>query len=101
MDSKEDQNPFDQLEGLLEKQIQLATQNKYADVESITETTNSLVKQLSNKKPDDFKQKQERILQLYKKLDLILSAEKKLVKDQQQQADNVRKIINTYHIPSR
>jgi ElaB/YqjD/DUF883 family membrane-anchored ribosome-binding protein len=100
MDPQENLNPLEQLESLLEKQIQLAIKNRYKDVESLTEKANLLLKQIADNKPTEipnFKEKQNHILELYKKLELILKTEQKLIKDEQQQAGNVRKIINVYH----
>lgn len=93
------QNPFVLLESLLEKQIQLARRDRYRDVEAFAEKTSSLLKEITENKPadtPDFRQKYNHILQLYKELELILSAEKQSVRQRQQKAGNVRKTMEVY-----
>lgn len=87
------------LQSLLEKQIDLARKGNFNGVEVLTEQAGSDIEKLFKKKPigrSDIKNRSENLLKLYKKLELMLAAEKLTIKKQQEQVDNVRKIISAY-----
>jgi len=99
MNTDVETNLLAELEYLLEKQIKLALKSDYKGVETLAEQAGGFLKKIIKMKPSDipdFKKRRDNLLELYKKLELILATEKSIVKKQQQQANNVRKIISVY-----
>jgi vacuolar-type H+-ATPase subunit H len=90
---------FDSLEQLLQKQIEMAETGNYKAVEKFAIEADCEIKKILTNKPTqipDFENKRKNILKMYKKLELMLSAEKENVKGQQKTVDNVRKTLSAY-----
>jgi hypothetical protein len=91
---------MDNLEKVLQKQIELTLQGNFKAVEKLTEQAGCEIKKILSQKLTeipDFENKRKNILKMYEKLNLMLSAEKEIVKGQQRMADNVRKTLSAYH----
>jgi hypothetical protein len=96
----EQTNIMDNLEQVLQKQIEMTLKGNFKAVEKLTEDADREIKKILAKKTTeipDFETKRQRILKMYEELDLMLSAEKEIVKGQQKMADNVRKTLSAYH----
>jgi len=96
MNSNAQTTPLDTLQKLLERQIELAQKGNYTAVEKLVEQTNELIAAALNNINANTIAKVIHISNLYKKLDLMLNAEKTLVKSQQKTVDNVRKTLSLY-----
>jgi len=99
MNADEKTSPLYELGYLLEKQIQAAMKSNFKTVEKLTEQTEIKIQELlKNKLPPnpDFEKQHKYVLDLYKKLDLILAGEKACLLNQQKAVDNVRKTLNVY-----
>jgi len=100
MDTELEQHSLAELENLLENQIKMALKSDYKGVEASAEQAGNLLKEIIKMKPSkipDFEKRRDHLLELYKRLELMLATEKKTVRTQQQKADNIRKIISVYH----
>jgi len=103
MDADEQKQLLDMLQNQLEKQIELARQGNYKQVELIAEENDDTLKRIVAQKtstPEIFEKRRNHILTLYKKLEVMIAAEKSIVENQQHQADNVRKTLGIYRTSS-
>lgn len=99
MNADEQKNLLDKLQNRLEKQIELASQGNYKQVELIAEQNGEIITKIAEQRTfadENLKTQREHILSLYKKLELMIAAEKSIILNQQQQTDNVRKTLNIY-----
>jgi len=90
---------LDNLQNLLEQQIELARKGNYNTIEALAKQAGPSVEKIAKIKSfgrPEFDNRRKHLLELYKKLELMLVAEKTSVKKQQKQVDNVRKILNAY-----
>jgi CRISPR/Cas system CSM-associated protein Csm2 small subunit len=91
---------LDNLQNLLEKQIEMARRSDYRRVEELVGQAETIVNQISKMKcleTAQFDGRRKQLTKLYKKLELILTADKDSVADQLQQVGNVRKTLAAYH----
>lgn len=99
MKTDEQKHLLDNLQSLLEKQIEMARKGNYRHVELLAEQAGSAVEKIAKIKSfgrPEFDDRRKHLLELYKKLELMLEAEKASVERQQKQVDNVRKILKAY-----
>ena len=99
MKTDEQKHLLDNLQSLLEKQIEMARKGNYHHVELLVEQAGSVVEKIAKIKSfgrPEFDDRRKHLLELYKKLELMLEAEKASVERQQKQVDNVRKILKAY-----
>ncbi len=99
MNTDEQSHLLDNLQGLLEKQIEMARKGNYRHVKVLAEQATPAVEKIIKIKlscQPEFDYRRKHLLQLYKKLELMLEAEKASVVRQQKQVDNVRKILRAY-----
>lgn len=99
MKTDEQTDTLDNLHQLLERQIKLALKGNYKAVEELAlEADSEIKKGITIKKiTRDAKSRYEQVLNLYKKLELMLNTEKDIVKNQQKAVDNVRKSLSAYN----
>ena len=89
----------DELQSLLEKQIEMARRSNLRRVEALAEQADSVVEKIVKTKTFDqpeFDSQRKLMVKLYKKLQLILAAEKDSVGRQLRQVGNVRKTLKAY-----
>lgn len=82
---------LDQLQGLLEKQIELTRQGSVIDIERLSSQANSLVEKIAQEgilEQVEFENRRERLQKLYKDLHLALTANKA---DTAEKLDRIRK----------
>lgn len=99
MSADEQKRLLDNLQSLLEKQIELARKSNFHGVEMLAEQAGTAIEKITKMEPSgqpDSENRREHLLKLYKKLELMLAAEKTSVKRQQNQVDNARKVLSAY-----
>ncbi len=90
---------LDELEGILEAQISLARRGKIGDVERLSEQAGCLVKKMAQEgisESVEFRPRQEKLQELYRRLVLIVTAAKAQAAEQLQQVGQGRKMLETY-----
>lgn len=90
---------LDELQGLLEKQIEMARRSNLRRAEALVEQADSAVEKIVKTKTFDqpkYDCQRKHIVKLYKKLQLILTAGKDSVGKQLRQVGNVRKTLKAY-----
>jgi hypothetical protein len=95
----EQKHLLDDLQSLLEKQIEMVRKGNYRHVEVLAEQASSVIEKIAKIKSfgrPEFDDRRKHLLELYKKLELMIEAEKASVERQQKQVDNVRKILKAY-----
>ena len=89
----------DDLQGLLEKQIEMARRGNLRRVEALAEQADSVISKIAQVKtpeqPDLIRQRQ-RLTELYKQLELMLSANKDNIARQLRQTKGIRKTLQAY-----
>ncbi|MEN6384447.1 MAG: hypothetical protein ABFD79_04550 [Phycisphaerales bacterium] len=99
MNTLEETNIMVNLERIVEKQIEQALKGNFNAVEKLAQETNAELDKLFSStlsQVPDFETKKQNLLKMYRKLDLMLSAEKQIVKEQVKTVDNVRKTLSAY-----
>jgi hypothetical protein len=94
------QDPWDRLQTLLEKQVRMSKNSNIRGVEMLAEQANSVVAEITNAPsplPPQWKQKCEAVMQLYKKLELMIEAEKDTVNKQLRKVTSGKKAVRAYH----
>ncbi|MCD4831071.1 MAG: hypothetical protein K8R02_04585 [Anaerohalosphaeraceae bacterium] len=90
---------FDSLQSLLEVQVEMARRGSYRKIAQVSDQAGTLVQQIE-KIPEaaniKFAASREKLLGLYKKLELMLSAERDIVNKQLKQLNNGQKTVRTY-----
>ena len=90
---------LDDLQGLLEKQIEMARRGNLRRVEALAGQADSIVAQIVQNKvfeQPEFDDQREHLTKLYKKLELMLAAGKNAVNRQLRRVGNGRKTLQTY-----
>jgi len=90
---------LDNLRNLLEKQIEMARKGNFRRVETLTEQADSIVEKIIKTKVfehPEFECQRIHLLELYKKLGLMLAAGKASVQKQLRQVGNVKKTLKIY-----
>ena len=90
---------LDNLQSLLENQIAMARRSNFRHVEALAERANAVVEKIVETKTFDhpeFDTQRKHIVKLYKKVQLILAAEKDSVGRQMKKVGNVRKTLRAY-----
>ena len=90
---------FDDLQGLLEKQIEMARKSNFHGVETLVEQANSIVAEIGRTKAFEqveFNDRRKSLVELYERLALTVAAKKYLLGKQLQQVSEGRKTIQTY-----
>lgn len=99
MNAEETEKLLDKLTARIEKQVELAQLGNYNKIESLIDKNDEILCKLNEHKNavlKNFKSRYDNILVLYKKLELMIAAEKSIIENQRQQTDNVRKTLNIY-----
>ena len=97
--SKTARDLLDELQNLLEKQIQMAQKGRFTDVDVLCEQTGILTKKITDCgifESPEFKERRECLVKLYRKLNLIITAEKTAVSGQLSDLRKGRKMLQTY-----
>lgn len=90
----------DQLKTVLQKQIQSVKNNKLTDAQTLAEQANAIVAQIVDaplSQQSLYREKCGEVLELYKKLTLMLEAEKNNINRQQRKVSNGKKTLRAYH----
>ncbi len=90
---------LDDLQGLLEKQIEMARRGNLRRVEALAEQADSIVAgivQAGVFEQPEFDGRREHLTKLYKKLELMLAADKDAVNRQRRRVGNGRKTLHAY-----
>jgi len=90
---------LDNLQSLLEEQIKTARKGNFRRVEALAEQADSVVEKIVKTKTVDqpeFDSRHKDMVNLYKKLELILTAGKDSIGSQLRQVGNVRKTLKAY-----
>ena len=90
----------DQLKTVLQKQVQLVKNNKLTDAQTLAERAGAIVAQIidaPSQQQSLSREKCEEVLELYKKLTLMLEAEKNNINRQQRKVSNGKKTLRAYH----
>ena len=99
MNAVEQTSLFDDLQGLLEKQIEMARRSNFRQVEQLAEQADSIVEKIAKTKEfeqPEFNDRREHLTKLYEKLQLILATGKESVARQLQQIGSGRKTLQAY-----
>lgn len=94
------ENLFNNFRLLLEKQIELVKKKDFRSVEVLSEQTDALVTEIAKiRLPEqpELKSQWEQLIQRYKKLELMITAEKETVRGQLRKVGNGKKTIQAYH----
>jgi len=100
LDPAEQLHLLDELQNLLERQIELAHQGNIKDVELLSEHTDCLVRKIVEigvLESPEFKDIPEQLSKLYKKLCLVLIAQKADIAERLSHVRKGKKTIETYH----
>ena len=91
---------LDKLQGLLEKQIEMARKDNLRRVEALAEQAEPVVEKIIKinefEKPE-FNAQREHLIKLYKKLELMIAAGKNSISKQLKQVIGGKKILKVYY----
>jgi len=93
-------NLFDELQGLLEKQIKLARQGDIGSVERLTIEVSCVVDMIARAgilELDQWKDRREQLQELYEELCLAITAQQADIAEKLSRIRKGRKTIETYH----
>lgn len=90
---------LDDLEGLLEKQIEMVRRSDFRGVEKLAERADSIVREIAGTgvfERAKFSKQRERLTQLYRQLTLMVAAEKGQVGRRLRRVREGRKVLEAY-----
>jgi hypothetical protein len=90
---------LDELQVLLQKQIELIRRSDFSGFEALTEQTGSIVEKIAKKgafERSEFNEQRERLAKLYKKLIIIVAAQKGQVARQLRRINEGKKTLGAY-----
>ena len=90
---------LDDLEGLLEKQIEMVRRSDFRGVEELAERADSIMREITGTKVferAEFSEQRERLTQLYRQLTLMVAAEEDQVGRQLRRVREGRRVLEAY-----